>query len=458
MQKENAVRVAALSRRPHTPQSSKLASSDGLVGRPPMIDISNKLHALVDEFVSNLSSECDSLANNVSAEAHMYVAHESAVAGSQTKKPSNRSTSEVLNGLRRPSSTPLTSSYTREGKSEVQHVKPTLQAGNNRNREEARDLLAKKDMRAKGVALKGLDDVKRVMVVDTDIDDILLRDLEVLGSSRTHMGAKGRPPQAVEVLSSDSGLSHSPRPRAKHSGRRPRTQPGTPRTQPGTKGRDSTSQGRSKRMETRSPSNSPERSHSTDYSYDDDTPSLGGRSPHGDTPFLKLRWPSDLGGSGEDGGIGQKSDNNDAVCNTEYQPKHERKKADVDMSLDEGDESNGEDSGHNPIQTDSDGEEMPVLPKVPVKRKVTNQPRVSERRTQRGSAKSASPQTKRQRTPQIDASVITQLEFGKRPENCVSIRRSWLSLSCIVQLIPIKLMLADPPRTCISGSRYNCVF
>ena len=91
-----------------------------------MININNKLHALVDEFVSNLTSECDSLPNNVSAEAHMYVAHESAVAGSQTRRPSNRSTSEVMNGLKRPSNTPLTNSYSREGKSEVQHVKPTL--------------------------------------------------------------------------------------------------------------------------------------------------------------------------------------------------------------------------------------------------------------------------------------------------------------------------------------------
>ena len=148
-------------------------------------------------------------------------------------------------------------------------------------------------------------------------------------------------------------------------------------------------------METRSTSKSLESSHSMDYSYEEDMPSLGGTSPHGDTIFLKLRWPSNLGGSSKDGGIGEKNDNNDAVCNIEYQPNHERKKADVNISLDEGDESNGEDTGHNPVQTESDGEEMPVLPKVPVKRKVTNQPRVCERRTQRGSAKSASPHTKR---------------------------------------------------------------
>lgn len=126
MQNENTDRVTSLPRRLHTPQSSNHLSSDGLVGRPPMVDISNKLHALVDEFVSNLSSECNSLAHNVSAEAHMYVAHDSALAGSQTQRTSNRTTSEVLNGLKRPSPDPLTSSCNIEGKSEVQHLNTNL--------------------------------------------------------------------------------------------------------------------------------------------------------------------------------------------------------------------------------------------------------------------------------------------------------------------------------------------
>jgi hypothetical protein len=42
-----------------------------------MLDISNKLHAMVDEFVSSLSSECDTLANNVSALPHLYVPNDS---------------------------------------------------------------------------------------------------------------------------------------------------------------------------------------------------------------------------------------------------------------------------------------------------------------------------------------------------------------------------------------------
>lgn len=48
-----------------------------------MLDISNKLHALVDEFVSHLSSECDSLANTVSTEALKYVTHD--IAETQNK-------------------------------------------------------------------------------------------------------------------------------------------------------------------------------------------------------------------------------------------------------------------------------------------------------------------------------------------------------------------------------------
>lgn len=419
MQKENAIGGTAPPRRTHTAQSSKISSSDGRVERPPMIDISNKLHALVDEFVSNLTSECDSLAQNVSAEAHMYVAPDRALAGSQTQRPSNRTTSEVLNGLIRPTSTPLTSSHNREGKSHVQHGKPDLQTGTNRNREQGKDLRILKDMKAKSATLLELDDTGCVKGVDPEIDNILSRELGNHRGMPKHPVSKGRLMHDVELLSSDSASDVSNRARAKHAAR-------TRCTQPATKARLTTSQGRSRRMETRSPSRSPESSHSKGYSYDEDTPSLGGTRPHGETTFPKLRWPLDSGGSHEEGGTAQKSDNNGVHITTEYQSKHERKKSDVDLSLEEGDESDGDDTGLNPIQTESDGEEMPVLPRVPVKRKVVNQPRVRERRTQRGSAKSTSPQTKRQRTPQIDASVITQLEFGRRPENCVSIPSPWL--------------------------------
>ena len=384
-----------------------------------MIDISNKLHALVDEFVSNLSSECVSLAHNVSAEAHMYVAPDTALLGSQTQRSSNRTPSEVLNGLIRPTSTPLTSSHSREGKSHVQHGKLDMQTGTSIHREQGRDLRFLKDMKAKSAAQLDMDDIGCVKGGDPRIDNISSRGLGNRRGMPKHKVSTGRLVQDVELLSSDSESDECIRPRTKHAARRRCTQPAT-------KARLTTSQGRSRRTEMRSPSRSPESSHLMDYSYDEDTPSLGGTSPCGETTFQKLSWPLASEGSHEEGGTTQKSDNNGVHCTTEYQSNNVVKKADVDLSLEECDESDGDDTGLNPNQTESAGEELPVLPRVPVKRKVVNQPRVRERRTQRGSAKSTSPQTKRQRTPQIDASVITQLQFGRRPENCVSIPSPWL--------------------------------
>ena len=43
---------------------------EGSSKRLPMNDISNKLHAMVDKFVSNLSSKCDSLATKVTDKIH----------------------------------------------------------------------------------------------------------------------------------------------------------------------------------------------------------------------------------------------------------------------------------------------------------------------------------------------------------------------------------------------------
>lgn len=201
-----------------------------------------------------------------------------------------------------------------------------------------------KDMKAKSAALQVLDDLNHVKCVDTDIEDILSRDEENRGSNTTRMAAKGRLNQAVELLSSDSASDDCPRPRAKYS-------PRSLGTQPATKGRASTSQGKSRRMETRSPSRSPESSHLMDYSYEEDFPSIGRTSPCGDTTFPKLRWPLDIGGSHEHGGARKKLDNNDVHCHTKNQNRHERNHDDVDISMEEDDESNGEDIGHNPIPT-----------------------------------------------------------------------------------------------------------
>ena len=118
-----------------------------------MLDMSNKLHAMVDEFVNSLTSVHETLANNASTEAHLYVARDRAVADAQTQRQSNRTTSEVLNGLKRPSSTPSSSSHHDPGKLHVEHVKLNLQARNNRLREEGKNLRHIKDKKAKTAAL-----------------------------------------------------------------------------------------------------------------------------------------------------------------------------------------------------------------------------------------------------------------------------------------------------------------
>jgi hypothetical protein len=379
-----------------------------------MLDISNKLHALVDEFVNNMSSECDSLAKTVSAEAQKYVAHDSPLTQTQTSRQSNRTTSEVLKGLKRPSTTPNTSSSSHEGKSHVQTGKANFAAGNKGNREEGSESRYMKNTKSKSAALQELDNTDPLTLLELDIEVQTAPDVPNRGGRTQNTAARPRPNQPVELLSSDSASDESPRARAKPAVRRPVTPFAT-------KGRDSPSQRGSSRKDTGSPSWSPESSHLMDDSYEEDTAALEHTSPHGETPFPKLRWPVEFGYDHEDGSSAQPSDEHDVPRKTMKSPKTDRLKSDVDITLEEGDESNGEDTGRDAIQTKSDYDELPVVPKVPVKRKVPNPPKVSERRTQRGSSKSTSPSTKRLRTPQMDASVITQLEFGRRPANCVSV-------------------------------------
>lgn len=243
-----------------------------------------------------------------------------------------------------------------------------------------------KNMKGKSAASMELDDADHVPLVHTGIADILLRELEDRNDRRNHMASKGRHTQSVELLSSDSGSDDPIRPRVKHSVRRRGSQQHAKGR--GTISQARVSQGRLRRTETRSPSMSPESSHAMDYSYEEDTLSIGGASPNGETKFSKLKWPSDSGASLEGEVTGKKNANHDVHCNTGYLNKHSRKKADVDISSKDVDESEGEDTGRNAIGTESEGEEMPVLPRVPVKRKVASQPRVCERRTQRGRTQS----------------------------------------------------------------------
>ena len=86
-----------------------------------MHDISNKLHALVDEFVSNLSSECDSLANNICSQAGKYEAGHIVGEAAPAPRLSNRTTLEVLKGLRRPYENPLTNTLHRDKKTHTSH-------------------------------------------------------------------------------------------------------------------------------------------------------------------------------------------------------------------------------------------------------------------------------------------------------------------------------------------------
>lgn len=93
--------------------------------RPPILDISNKSHALGDEFVSNMYSECDSLANTVSAHAHMLLGNDIALESAMSQRPSNRTAAEVLNGLKRPAGIHVTDSQSIEDKSHMSHAKRT---------------------------------------------------------------------------------------------------------------------------------------------------------------------------------------------------------------------------------------------------------------------------------------------------------------------------------------------
>lgn len=61
-QSENVNQVTATPLRTLASQSSKISRTNGPLERPPMLDISNDLHALVDSHVSNLLLECDFLA------------------------------------------------------------------------------------------------------------------------------------------------------------------------------------------------------------------------------------------------------------------------------------------------------------------------------------------------------------------------------------------------------------
>ena len=325
-----------------------------------MIDISNKLHALVDEFVSNLSSECNSLAHSVSAQAQKYIANEVAPDLAQSQRPSNRTAAEVLNGLKRPSGINVADPQHREGKTHMSHAIAKSKAGSTRSRDGGRSL------------------------------------------------------PNVEVISSDNSSDECPPPKPKVSSKK------LVGNHCGRKTRISTSRGRSTKIDTRSPSRSPESSHMLDYSYEGDTKSVGANILDVESTLHKLRWPDRMEDVHTPGGEGHKNDKDVVHRNKESSKIAGSSKRDEEPNFSEGDDTNEDEIGNNATGSDSNGEDLPVLPKVPVKRRLLNEARAQERKTQRGKIKSTSPQIKKHKTPVLDPTVITQLVFGRRPANSVS--------------------------------------
>ena len=157
-----------------------------------------------------------------------------------------------------------------------------------------------------------------------------------------------------------------------------------------------------------------------DYSYEGDTNSVGANILEVETHLNQLRWPDHIEELLEARRAGKKTGNNVVHSSKESNRKNGSSQRDDELTCEDGKESNEDELGLNPEGAESDGEDLPVLPKVPGKRRLLNEATPQERRTQRGRAKSMSPQIKKSRTPQIDATVITQLQFGRRPPNLVS--------------------------------------
>ena len=378
-----------------------------------MLDISNKLHAMVDEFVSNLSSQCSSLAHNVSNHALMYAARDSGPDAAVVPRSSNRSPTEVLNGLRRPNDSQAVDYNHNIDKSHGEHDQSHMQEGNTRSRDEGTSSRIVKDMKHISASLEGIERPNGVRSVHTVSDAFLSHDEVKHRRSKNDMATKGKSLQNVEVLSSDHSSDECLRPRIKFPKK-------TLRKQNNGKRGSGMPKGLPAEFNVHSPSRSRESSHLLSYSYEEDLNSHDRRTPVVDPPFTKLRWPGDVQNPHEGNFAEEDSENNDEYCNDDTPKGQEREEDDADLGLPEDDDQHDEELGAKSAATESDDEELPVLPKAPVKRKLAVESRGSERRTQRGRPRCASPKVKKQRTPVIDATVITQLDFGKRPQNCVS--------------------------------------
>lgn len=386
----------AVCHRTPTPHTSRMSTTADKLERPPMADIGNKLHAMVDEFVNNLSTQCDSLVNNVSTQSHMFVARTSGPDVAKAPRSSNRTTTQVLDGLRRPSSSPTVSYNPREGSSQLEPRKSSLQLGKTISRDGGRHsnvakAMTSKNSRAERGGLHG-----DVASVHDSGDNITPSAGRKHGRSHNSMSMKGRSMPTVELLSSDHSSDGSIRENIKVTKKKRFEKHAMKNTGNPSAKRSQEWAG------TQSPSRSPESSHVLAYSYESDTNSHGTTKPAFETILPSGKWS--LRDIESEGGQGNgDSDEGDGT-----------------LGPHEGDDNNEEDIGRNEIGSESDDEELPVLPRIPVKRKLTNETKICERRSQRGRTKSTSPQVKKPRTPQIDPTVIRQLYFARRPPNAVS--------------------------------------
>lgn len=174
-----------------------MSASADPVERPPMIDISNKLHAMVDEFVSNLTSECESVVFRVSARGHKKVAEDSGLESPRASRPSNRTTQEVLSGLRRPSESHVPAKTNRESKSHMEHGVSSMLEPNKKDRDSG-----------KSASLEGVSH-KDTRSVGTLQNNILSRVAASQSRLPQDTAPRGKIFHTVEILSSDHSSDDS---------------------------------------------------------------------------------------------------------------------------------------------------------------------------------------------------------------------------------------------------------
>lgn len=307
-----------------------------------MADISNKLHALVDEFVSNLSSQCDSLANNISGQAGMYDAQNIVAEAAKTPRLSNRTTTEVLNGLRRPSDNPLSDTQHSQGKTSMDRVPPTQSEEKPIHKDAVRYERPARNILSRSQSQDESDTQADVKSEDTDYKYTPPQDSGKQHRSRNDMATIGKFMGAIEILSSDQSSDDCRLANLKQSKGRMRKQSTTKTSKLHSRGMPTASR-------TPSPSMSRESSHYLSYSYEEDTPSHGERSQAISSQFTKLRWPLDQGDELE-GGMQKKGEENNTPGNKDSHKRSDGGQLE-EINFPEGDESNEDYFEGNPPET-----------------------------------------------------------------------------------------------------------